>query len=141
MLNQLVGSPMSLHSDLSCVAYFFSRLRRDELSQSSPSPWHGFFSLFNPGNWKAAITCTAFWAGEPENMRSAFDANWIQKRSASNPILRRASVQRCRQPSESKPGCWPGCIAASAAILGLMGSMRRIGVLFLRCPRSLDIFQ
>jgi len=25
MLDQLVGSPMSLHGDLSCVAYFFSR--------------------------------------------------------------------------------------------------------------------
>jgi hypothetical protein len=27
MLNQLVGSPISLHGDLSCVAYFLSRWR------------------------------------------------------------------------------------------------------------------
>jgi len=34
--------------------------------------------LFNPQRWKVGITSTVFWAGEPGNMRNAFDSNWIQ---------------------------------------------------------------
>ena len=43
------------------------------------------FSLLNPQRWKV-ITSTVFWAGEPGNMQSSFDANWVQNAPYQNPF-------------------------------------------------------